>query len=248
MWVAATDVNTQQQVIAQFNGADGSFIRSFNGADSPDGVLTCPSSLAVDNAHRVYVVDNGHVDRYSDQGVFGARVEDSASSNRGLPLAVAADPVSGEVYVAEAGQAAPQVTQFTAGGDSVLDTFDVSSNVHGVRAIAVNGTGTVYIADATDPVVERFVPFAGPTVTTDPPSDVEARSATLNGSIIPEGASSYHFEYSADFSYGTRTPEVSVGSGKLGGRGHRPHRGPEPELGLSLSDCRSERVGFDRWS
>jgi hypothetical protein len=35
----------------------------------------------------------------------------------------------------------------------------------------------------------------------------------LNGSIIPEGASSYHFEYGTDQSYGSRTPEVSVGAG-----------------------------------
>ncbi len=231
VWVAATDQVSQQQVIAHFNGADGSFLGSLSGAGSPEGVLSCPGGLAVDKDHQVYVVDGGHVDRYSDTGVFGARVEDSATSNRGLPLAVAADPVSGEVYVAESGQVAPQVTQLSAGGAAVLDTFDVSSNVHGVRGIAVSGTGMVYIADATDPVVARFAPFAGPTVTTDPATDVGARSATLLGSIVPEGASSYHFEYGPDFRYGSKTPEVDVGSGGSAVAATAVIEGLSPNLG-----------------
>jgi hypothetical protein len=220
VWVAAND--GVAQVIAHFDGGDGSFIGSFSGTGSPQGGLACPSGLAVDNAHQVYVLDGGHVDRYSDLGVFGARIDDGSANNRGppdapaSPVAVATDPVSGEVYVAETGVAGLMVTQFGTNGDSVLNTFD-ASNVHGVKGMAVSATGTVYMADATDAVVERFVPFAGPTVTTDPQSTTptsDPRSATLIGSIIPEGASSYHFEYGTEPGrYGSKTPEVDVGSG-----------------------------------
>jgi hypothetical protein len=212
VYVAATD-SAGAQVIASFSGGDGSFIRTITGADSPGGALSCPGGLAVDNAHNVYVIDGGHVDRYSAAGVFGARIDDGVSNNRGTPVAVATDPVSGEVYVAETGPAGSLVTKFGAGGGPLLDTFD-APGVQGVRAMAVSGAGTVYLADATDPVIKRFTTFAGPTVTTDPPTEVGARSATLNGSVNPEGvATSYHFEYSTDFSYGSKTPEVDVGSG-----------------------------------
>jgi hypothetical protein len=140
-------------------------------------------------------------------------IDDALANARGPPTKVAVDPVSGEVYVAESGPVGVQVTQFGAGGGSVVNTFD-ASNVEGVRAMAVGGDGTVYLSDATNPFVKRFASFTGPTVTTDPPTAVEARSATLNGSIIPVGASSYRFEYGTEVGrYGSRTPEVNVPAG-----------------------------------
>jgi hypothetical protein len=214
VYVAATDA-LGAQVIAHFSGADGSFMGVINGAGSPEGALSCPSGLAVDSSHQVYVLDGAHVDRYSSTGVFGARIEDPLTSDRGAPLAVAADPVSGEVYVAESGPVGVQVTQFSAGGGSVIYTFG-ASNVGGVRAMAVAGDGTVYLSDASSPFVKRFTSFVGPSVTTDPQTVTptpDPRSATLTGSIVPEGDSRYHFEYGTDLKYGSRTPEVGVGSG-----------------------------------
>ena len=211
--------------VASFNPATGAFISSFDGSDSsPDGGFWCPSGLAVDGSHRVYVLDpckdpdfdfvaNPRVDRYSPAGAWEATVDDGS---RGTPSAVAADPVSDEVYVSHTGLVGVQITHFTAGGGAPIYTFD-ASKVGGVRAMAANGEGTVYTSDATDPVVERFTRFEGPTVVTGgaPEETVEARSAVVEGTIDPEGVDSkYHFEYGLDQRYGSRTVGfVGVGSG-----------------------------------
>lgn len=54
---------------------------------------------------------------------------------------------------------------------------------------------------------------ATPTVTTRPASGVGTTSATINGSINPNGsASTYRFEYGKTTAYGTSTPAVGAGS------------------------------------
>jgi hypothetical protein len=217
VYVAATDSTTGLPVVDSFSSS-GAFVGSFDGSNgSPDGGFQCPTGVAVDSLHQVYVLDScsgvgkNRVDRYSATGVWGATVDDGVS--HGVPSAVAADPATGEVYVAEAGPVGLQITHFTGGGATAVYTFDASS-VGGARALAVGGAGTVYVSDATDPSVARFTQFDGPTVTTDPPTLIDPRGATLNGTINPESvASSYHFEYGTGFTYGSQTPEIDAGSG-----------------------------------
>jgi hypothetical protein len=218
VYVTATNDSTGGPVIDRFNGSTGAFIDFIDGSGSPEGGFACPpTSLAVDGSQRVYVLDPckgtnsaGRVDQFSAAGVFGGTVDDGS---RGIPSAVAADPASDEVYVSEAGPVGIQITHFSAGGAGVVYTFD-ASNVGGVRGLAVSGAGTVYTSDATNAFVERFTPFEGPTVVTGGVSSVEARSVVLEGTIDPEGvASSYHFEYGTDLTYGSRTSEIAAGSG-----------------------------------
>jgi len=58
------------------------------------------------------------------------------------------------------------------------------------------------------------VSASGPTVTTDPASSVTITSATLNGTVNPNGAGmKYYFEYGASSDYGSSTPVQSFGSG-----------------------------------
>ncbi len=55
---------------------------------------------------------------------------------------------------------------------------------------------------------------SGPTTTTDPATGVNSSSATLNGTVNPNGvATTYWFEYGTSTSYGSSTAHVSVGSG-----------------------------------
>ena len=224
VYVAA--VSASGPVVARFDGATGAFVSSFDGGGSPDGVPFCGplAGLAVDGLQRVYVLDScgskNRVDRFSASGVFEDTVVLPLRSDGGaeVPSAVAVDPVSDEVYVAHTGPLGLQVTHFSAGGTAAIYTFDASS-VAGVRDMAVSGAGTVYTSDATDPFVEWFTSFAGPTVVTDEASPVAERSATLQGTINPEGvASTYHFEYGTGPEYGKRVPaaaaaDPSAGSG-----------------------------------
>jgi hypothetical protein len=53
-----------------------------------------------------------------------------------------------------------------------------------------------------------------PGVVTKPASNVEPTTATLNGTVNPEGlATKYHFEYGTTTSYGSSTTEASAGEG-----------------------------------
>jgi len=58
------------------------------------------------------------------------------------------------------------------------------------------------------------VSASAPNVTTDPANSVTSTSATLNGTVNPNGASmTYYFEYGPTSDYGSSTPIKSVGSG-----------------------------------
>ena len=212
VYVTATDTNTGGQVIDVFDGGTGAFVSSFAGLDSPEAALYCPTGLAADSGG-VYVSDacTGRLDRYTSAGVFDRIVDDLS---RGAALSVTVDPVSGEVFVGEAGGAGVVVAQFTAGGVSRGQSFG-PPNIGNLAGIAVNhATGTVYTADNANTVVQRFTSFTGPTVTTTAASPVDTVSATLNGTIDPGGVSStYHFEYGTDINYGSQTTESDPMSG-----------------------------------
>jgi hypothetical protein len=217
--VDTADPNVPVQVIDSFDQATGAFIGSFDGADgSPDHGFGCPSGLAVDTAHRVYVLDpcKVRVDRYSSTGVFETSVDGAGvdGGSRGAPVAVATDPVSGEVYVAESGRSGLQVTNFTAGGTSVVQTFP-ATGVGNVSAMAVGPDATVYLGDnSANSVIARFTAFDGPTVSTQPASGIGTGSVTLNATVDPGGvAAQCHYEYGLDDLYGTSTSDVAAGSG-----------------------------------
>jgi hypothetical protein len=222
VYVSAFDAVAGVQVIDSFDRATGAFIASFDGANgSPDGGfgVCAPSGLAVDGSHRVYVLDpckgtagTGRVDEYSGAGVFGATVDDGVS--RGVPQAVATDPVSGEVYVAEQGPSGLQVTHYTAGGVSPVQTFSTST-VGALSGMAVGPDGTVYLGDnSANAVVARFTAFEGPTVITGPGSGIGMTSVTLNGTVDPGGVGAhYRYEYGLDTSYGSSTPDGDAGGG-----------------------------------
>ncbi len=228
--VYATAFNTETfaQVVDSFDQSTGAFIASFNGeSGSPDGAFICPTGLAVDPTHHVYVLDacKGRVDKYSAAGAWEATVDDGS---RGAVQAVASDPKTGEVYVAEAGVSGLQVTNFSAGGASIVSTFP-AANVGSLSGLAVGPDATVYAADGVGAVIDRFTPFLGPTVTTTAAGEVKPRSATFNGTIDPEGiASEYHYEYGLESTYGSSTPAIDAGSGSVVAEAPGPVTGLTP--------------------
>jgi hypothetical protein len=101
-------------------------------------------------------------------------------------------------------------------GGSASGASAVSASVTGLtagttyhfRLVATNDAGTSRGSDHT------FVASAAPTVTTKAASNVKDASASLNGSVDPNGqATSYYFDYGTSTSYGSKTPVASAGSG-----------------------------------
>jgi hypothetical protein len=213
LYTLGTNTETFQQEIDSFSQTTGALIASFTGeSGSPDGPFICPIALAADNAGHLFVLDacKNRVDRYSDSGTYEATIDDGS---RGAPQALATDPTSGELYVAEAGASGLQITYFSAAGSSAPQSFS-ASQVGGLSGLAVGPDATVYLADSANSLIDRFAPFEGPTVTTEAAAPIERTSATLNGTIDPEGiASEYHYEYGLENTYGSSTAEVAAGSG-----------------------------------
>lgn len=215
VYVNAADTTTGLPVIDKFSNT-GAFVSSFDGSAgaAPDGAFNSIGGIAVDAASRVYVLDNarGKVYRYSAAGAYQTTVDDGT---RSTPTAVTADPTSSEVYVVENGPGDPpnqRVAHYSAGGATLVNLFG-RGRINGASAIGVKSSGAVYTADAATNFVERFTTFTGPTVTTTAAASVDPFTETLNGTINPNGiASSFHFEYGPDQSYGTSTAEVSVGT------------------------------------
>ncbi len=75
----------------------------------------------------------------------------------------------------------------------------------GLLAVAITSAGTTAPASAA---------ASAPTVTTGSPSDLGQSSATLSGTVNPNGQSTtYYFEYGTTTAYGTQTSPAGVGSG-----------------------------------
>ena len=78
------------------------------------------------------------------------------------------------------------------------------------RIVASNSTGTTYGADKTF----KTITINPPTVTTGAATGITEKEATLNGTVNPEGSETkYYFEYGTTESLGSKTAEVSAGSG-----------------------------------
>ena len=76
------------------------------------------------------------------------------------------------------------------------------------RVVATNGSGTARGADGI------FTTSATPVAVTGSATNVTPTSATLNGTVDPNGrATTWYFEYGTSTSYGSKTADRSAGSG-----------------------------------
>jgi phosphodiesterase/alkaline phosphatase D-like protein len=96
-------------------------------------------------------------------------------------------------------------------------TADISEAVAGLkpgtvyhyRLVATNAAGTGTGGDQT------FATLGSPIVVTSPATGIGASTATLNGSVNPNGhATNWYFEYGTTTAYGTKTASTSAGSGQ----------------------------------
>jgi hypothetical protein len=82
------------------------------------------------------------------------------------------------------------------------------STTYHYRLVATNGAGTSRGADGI------FTTTSGPVAVTGSASNVTATSATLAGTVDPNGRSTtWYFEYGTSTSYGSKTASLSAGAG-----------------------------------
>jgi DNA-binding beta-propeller fold protein YncE len=199
-------VTDSYNAVVDVFSSTGAYLTQFG-----SGTLSFPTSVAVDGASNVYVVDagNGVLYKYPPLGAGEPTVIETSG-----PQAVAVNPTSGAVYVGESAAAGPQVSELSAGGAGRIYTFG-AGRIGAIGGLAVNASSdVVYLADQANSDVLEFSPFLAPAVTTGGVSAVTAASATLEGSVNPEGTNaSYHFEFGTEATYGGGGPEEEAGSG-----------------------------------
>lgn len=92
----------------------------------------------------------------------------------------------------------------------LIDLESISAGTHSIKLRVATGGSWGVNLDAFVLVGEVFAP----TVDTDSASSVAYFSATLNGTVNPNGLrTSYYFEYGTDTSYGSTTTSADAGSG-----------------------------------
>jgi DNA-binding beta-propeller fold protein YncE len=212
-------VDAHNSVVDVFNTA-GAYVRQILLSSVPGGFFAqYTRSVAVDDFNGdVYVADSGPEVVY----VFNALGE-WVTTWTGTPsghfsgfVSVAADNASGDVYVTES-------------FNKVTDVFEVSGGYVTQFAHSFNNplgtafdqaSGRVYISDQGPGVVDILGPgLVVPDATSGAASNVAtaagAASATLNGSVNPEGVqlSDCHFEYGTSAAYGQSAPCTPAAAG-----------------------------------
>jgi hypothetical protein len=165
--------------------------------------------IALDSHGNLYAAGNGRVEEFNAAGQF---VSDLVSEALGIS-AVAVDPATDHVYVGEgAGVGNVQIAEYGPAGTEPQQLLDVFGrgrfeSQYKLTALAVDGpTGKVYAGQlanfgAAGSPVDVFGPAVEvPDVTTGQPTSVQQTSATLNGSVNPEGlgVEECSFEYGTE--------------------------------------------------
>ena len=174
-----------------------------------------PASVAADSQGNIYVVDRGRsgggmVDEFAPSGVLirvftGREDTKSAPSMAGAArfgesieaVAIDASPTNGHVVIGENNST---IYEFEADGHYLGQVANNPSEVavRSAHGLALSSSGDLYVADPVSRVVDIFGPGALlPDLTLAPASSRTPMSATLSGSIDPEGipVSDCHFEY-----------------------------------------------------
>jgi DNA-binding beta-propeller fold protein YncE len=196
----------------------GAFVDQFATGAEPQG-------LAFNGSGGGLYVDAEGASRIEEFDGSGNPVAQAAGPNAGtnivdnseFPTAVAVDPVTEEVYVFQFDD--QTVAEFASSG-APLTPAGFSTGFYDFFGLAVDGsTGAVYVPNLFGGAVEVFQLVTAPTVMTGTASNVSETSATLEGTVNPEGLalSSCEFEYGTSTSYGRTASCVpsatSIGAG-----------------------------------
>ena len=187
-----------------------------DGSTRPDGApFSRLSDLAVDASGDVLTVDIPRVDRFNGDGSFAAGLE----SRAGAAL-IALDPSSGDPVVAVSIDAQPSIDHAVAyDGTAIVSSVPVPPAVDDYTfpsGLGFTAAGKLYVATGgalggccggTTAIVALTNTATLADVTSGAASAVTETSATVNGTVDPNGAATtYRFEYSTDQVNWTSTP------------------------------------------
>jgi hypothetical protein len=198
-------VYLMSQQAVEFNN-EGTYVP---GSAFSTGHAVAPG-LAVDSLDRLYVITTSkNVRRFSGPEEEGGLVDESESAT-----GVAVDASSGNVYV-DRGASLAEYGPFGEPFGQPLVTFGTSpAPLANSVGIAVNGSdGTVYASESNASKVDIFKTILLPDVSTGEASGVERTSATIVGTINPDGQpASYRVQYGEGGSLTASTSATTAGS------------------------------------
>jgi SMP-30/Gluconolactonase/LRE-like region len=161
--------------------------------------------IAIDSDSRVYLI-NGfqEVTRWTSAGGDETLITDSATG-------IAVDPDDDHLYVNKR----DSITEYDETGTPVID-FGAGRVANSVGVAVHGASGKVFVTNSIPPrQVNVFGPLANvPRVGIGPASAITTTSATVSGTINPDGlAAGYQFEWGPDTDYGNVAPAAPVDIG-----------------------------------
>ncbi len=174
--------------------------------------ITDPATIAVDSVGDLYLTNfDGSTVKLEAGG--GASVVDANETT-----AVAVNPEDQHAYIAEP-TSSGQVAEYDSSGDR-LDAFGPEQLGRAFGIAVRRSTGEIYVANYTHNLLDVYGPaIVIADTTTELASSVQPTSATLNGTVDPDGVqvNSCEFEYGTTTSYGQTAAcaQASVGSGTI---------------------------------
>jgi hypothetical protein len=160
--------------------------------------VTRPQGVAVDGSGDLYIQDYASQNLVElERNPAGEVLSEVEIAAAGV-TAVAADRSTNHVFV----DFGSEIDEYDSAGNVITDLG--SGTLGASRGLAIDeASGDVYADDAENGVVDTFTLLTFPDAFTKPATNVDPSSATLNGTIRPDGiaASSLQFEYGLSSSY-----------------------------------------------
>jgi hypothetical protein len=205
----AYDTNADMRKFAQ----DGIFTTKWN-----SGLGVTPAGIAIDPSEHPYVVrENPLVEKLAPSG--GDVGQISGPEFTGPTTGVAVNQTTGDILIDDGGKTIRLYSGTcdpSVGRCANVDSFG-TGDLNAAGAIAINGSnGRVYVSDPDS--VKIFDPVTPPDVATGTASAPSATSATLSGTVGPNGLAltDCHFEYVTDAAF------LATGFGDLSSGGTTP--------------------------
>ncbi len=200
--------------------SSGTWQATIGKSGAGNGELKSPQGVALLGSG-VWVADtaNNRIQKFNVSTLaYVSKFEGTGANQLKSPTAIAPD-FQEKLWVVDSGN--NRAEKFDTEGnylDQIGEAGEGPGQLESPTALALPAAQKVLLADTGNSRIESWsVKAEPPTATTGPAQSIGVASASLKGTIDPEGlATNYYFEYGETTSYGTKTSEKSAGSGTSG--------------------------------